>query len=326
MGAPSSSLPNTYNIENTRELIHKLKHTPISPHYKLASIVIANLYTNIPVKETRGILFAKLEQNGTDSKVIQELMSWYDTITSQNYFTHSGNTQIQKDGLAMGAPSSGLISELFLQQMEHLHLTHLQTKRRISDYCHSIDDILLVFDSNHTDIQSILSEFKAIHQNLKFTAETEIDNKINYLDITMHRTPTDWKISIYRKPTFTDTIIPYTSNHPTQRKFTAIRFLYNRLNMYDCAVLALAFGYLPLDARVRTCPLQTSLPLSPHPTVPVLPKPEMVPLGSLLFDSLRELRGQNFRPGWGDEIHVWRSSGEPKRGRCWLRVWVDCAC
>ena len=38
--------------------------------------------------------------------------------------------------------------------------------------------------------------------------------------------------SIYRKPTFTDTIIPYTSNHPTQHKYTAVKFLYNRLNSY----------------------------------------------------------------------------------------------
>ena len=33
--------------------------------------------------------------------------------------------------------------------------------------------------------------------------------------ISIHRTPTDIKTSIYRKPTFTDTIIPYSSNNPT---------------------------------------------------------------------------------------------------------------
>jgi hypothetical protein len=38
---------------------------------------------------------------------------------------------------------------------------------------------------------------------------------------------------MYRKPTFTDTITLYTSNHPTQHKFAAIGFLYNRLNTYD---------------------------------------------------------------------------------------------
>ena len=41
------------------------------------------------------------------------------------------------------------------------------------------------------------------------------------------------KTSIYRKPTFTDTIIPYTSNHPTQHKYATVKFLYNRLNTYD---------------------------------------------------------------------------------------------
>jgi hypothetical protein len=148
-------------------------------------------------------------------------MKWFDTITIQNYFTHTGNIQIQNDGLTMGAPSYGLISELFLQQMEHLHLAHLTTKLKI-DYFRYMDDILLIFDSNHTDIQTIFNDFNAIHPKLKFTAE--IDSMINYLDITIPRTPTDWKMSIHRKPTFTDTIIPYRSNHPTQHKFDAIRF------------------------------------------------------------------------------------------------------
>jgi hypothetical protein len=68
---------------------------------------------------------------------------------------------------------------------------------------------------------------------LLFTAEIERDNNINYLDISIHKTPKELKTSIFRKPTVTDTIIPYTSNHPTQHKDTAVRFLYNRLNLYN---------------------------------------------------------------------------------------------
>ena len=107
---------------------------------------------------------------------------------------HNENIQIQKDGLAMGAPSLGLISEIFLQHMEQTHLTHLAAKHKIIEYFCYVDDILLIYDSNHTDIQEILTDFNTIHPNLKFTAETESDNRINYLDITIHRTPTDWKI------------------------------------------------------------------------------------------------------------------------------------
>jgi hypothetical protein len=47
-------LPNTYNIENTRNLIDILKHTPLLPHFRFASLDITNLYTNIPIKDIRG--------------------------------------------------------------------------------------------------------------------------------------------------------------------------------------------------------------------------------------------------------------------------------
>ena len=133
----------------------------------------------------------------------------------------------------MGAPTSGIIAEFFLQSLEDTHLTHLSNKHKIAKYFRYVDGILIIYDPNHTDINSIRKDFNTIHPNMKFTAETESNNnKINSLDITIHRTPTNWVTSIYRKPPFTDTIIPYSSNHPDQLKYAAIRFLYNRLNTY----------------------------------------------------------------------------------------------
>jgi hypothetical protein len=79
----------------------------------------------------------------------------------------------------------------------------------------------------------LLVWWQAIHPNLTFTAEVEHQNSINYLDTTIHRAQDNVRISIFRKPTFTDTIIPYTSNHPPQHKYAAVRFLYNRLNTYQ---------------------------------------------------------------------------------------------
>jgi len=52
--------------------------------------------------------------NLLDSHTNQELLTWYNTITKQNYFTNKNNIIIQNDGLAMGAPSSGILSEIFL--------------------------------------------------------------------------------------------------------------------------------------------------------------------------------------------------------------------
>jgi hypothetical protein len=72
-----------------------------------------------------------------------------------------------------------------------------------------------------------------MHPNLQFTYETEQNSKINYLDITIIRQNDHVDIAVYRKPTYTDSIIPYTSNHPPPHKYAAIRHMYNRLNTYQ---------------------------------------------------------------------------------------------
>jgi hypothetical protein len=94
------------------------------------------------------------------------------------------------------------------------HLTH---KHNIINYFYYVDDILLIFNPNRTDMQAILKDLNTLHPNLQFMAEVERDNTLNYLDISIHKTPNGLKTSIHRKPTFTDSIIPYTFNHPTQQ-------------------------------------------------------------------------------------------------------------
>jgi hypothetical protein len=172
----------------------------------------------------------------------------------------------------MGAPSSGVIAEFFIQDLEHKHLTHLSTKHKIVNYFCYVDDILLIYDSDHTNINNILEDFNTIHPRIKFTAETESDNRMNYLDITIHRTPQNWEISIYRKPTFTDSIIPYTSNHPSQHKYAAVRFLYNRLNSYGLHDR----DYKTEENTIHNILQNNSFPIQKHNT-PQAPTPNHTP-------------------------------------------------
>ena len=95
-----------------------------------------------------------------------------------------------------------------------------------------MDDILIIYDSRHTDSKNIQDDFNTLQPNMKFTAEPESNNEINFLEITIHKTPTKWTSSLYRKSSFTGSIIPYSSNHPPQHKYAAIRYLHNRLNTY----------------------------------------------------------------------------------------------
>jgi hypothetical protein len=228
----AAQLQKLIHISNSTDLINQLLQTPLTPTTTFASLDITNMYSNVPLNETRKILGDITLNNMVDPDIRHELLSWFDTVTKQNYFLHNNNTITQKEGLAMGAPSSSILSEIFLQHIEHSHLPRLTKKHRLVNYFRYVDDILVIYDSSTTDIMSILNDFNSIHPNLTFTDELEQDNKLNFLDITIHKTPPGIKISVFRKPTFTDTLIPYTSNHPPQHKYSAIRFLYTRLNSY----------------------------------------------------------------------------------------------
>jgi len=48
--------------------------------------------------------------------------------------------------------------------------------------------------------------------------EEEVDNRINFLDITMSRVDNKILFNIYRKPTTTDIIISNDSYHPPEHK------------------------------------------------------------------------------------------------------------
>ena len=88
----------------------------------------------------------------------------------------------------------------------------------------------------------------------------EENSTINYLDITIQKTPTSWRTAIYRKPTFTDTIIPYTSNHHTQHKYAAVKFLYNWLNTYNL----LADEYQQEEDTTHSILYNNSFPVRPQ--------------------------------------------------------------
>ena len=65
------------------------------------------------------------------------------------------------------------MAEFFLQHLEQLHIPHLSDKRKIIKYFRYVDDILIIYDTNHSDVQNILKDFNTMHPKLKFTAECE---------------------------------------------------------------------------------------------------------------------------------------------------------
>jgi hypothetical protein len=164
-------LPNTFNIKNTIQLMKDLNEIPFSKHIHLASFDIKDMCTNIPTKNLPKILNLICNQTHTPKKFQQQLTTLLRTVLKQNYFQYKDQIYKQKTGLAMGAPSSSILSELYLQYIEHTIIFDTLTKHNILGYFRYVDDVLIAYDTTVTDIHEVLHDFNKAAQPMSFTIE-----------------------------------------------------------------------------------------------------------------------------------------------------------
>jgi hypothetical protein len=129
----------------------------------------------------------------------------------------------------MGSPISGALAEIYLQHIEELFIKHWIESQEIFYYKRYVDDIIIMYDQNKTNEIAITNVMNGINEQLEFKATEEINNSINYLDLTINRNINKIELDIYRTPTNADITIQYTSNHPQDHKQAAFTFYINRM-------------------------------------------------------------------------------------------------
>lgn len=190
------------------------------------------MYTNIPVDMLFTIMQNIMETHLIDLDYIKHTLAIVQVVLNENYFWHENELYKQPDGLAMGAPTSSLLSEVFLQSLEHNSIYKILIELNIEAYIRYVDDILIVYDNQVTDIAHMLSLFNNLHPNITFTMELENDLEINFLDLTIHRLIDRVHASIYRKPTASDSLIHFEPCHTVEHKLAGINHLINRIVTY----------------------------------------------------------------------------------------------
>ncbi|PSN57613.1 hypothetical protein C0J52_00550, partial [Blattella germanica] len=80
-----------------------------------------------------------------------------------------------------------------------------------------VDDIIIIYDNNLSNIDTIFEEINKLDKNMQYTIEKE-HNKINYLDLTIIKNNNKIEYDVYRKPTHTEICIHRNSRHPMQQK------------------------------------------------------------------------------------------------------------
>ena len=113
-----------------------------------------------------------------------------EVVLNQIYFIFDGNYYIQKKGLAMGSPLSGLLADIYLNHYENIHMFSSANKwhNKIVSYTRYVDDTFIIFNGTIRQINNLKNYLNNINKNIQFTLEVEIENKLNFLDLTITTT------------------------------------------------------------------------------------------------------------------------------------------
>jgi hypothetical protein len=71
----------------------------------------------------------------------------------------------------MDAPTSAVLAETFIQYIEHTTIYKILQKHQIIYYYRYVDDILIIYNAQLTNIDNTIDEFNKIHPKIKFTLE-----------------------------------------------------------------------------------------------------------------------------------------------------------
>jgi hypothetical protein len=63
-------------------------------------------------------------------------------LIEQNYFQYQDTTYVQTEGLSMGAPTSSIFSEIYLQWLKNTTIIDLLIEHKIEGYSRYVDDVL----------------------------------------------------------------------------------------------------------------------------------------------------------------------------------------
>jgi hypothetical protein len=108
-------------------------------------------------------------------------------------------------------------------------MKHCLENKKITYYKTYVDDILIIFDKNKIDEDTIHNNTNNIDEHLEFKLSIEEKETINYLDLSINSETNNMNLNIYRKPTYVDIAIHSSSNHPYDHELAAFKYYFNRM-------------------------------------------------------------------------------------------------
>ena len=94
-----------------------------------------------------------------------------------------------------------------------------------------MDDLLIIFDQRKTNEYTTHIIIINTDEHLEFKIFREEYKTTNYLDPSINRNHNNVDLSIYRKPTYIDVTIHFSSNHPYDEKLAGFHYVNRMITM-----------------------------------------------------------------------------------------------
>ena len=207
-----------------------IKETTIEKDEIMVSFDVKSLFTSVPTRDATNIIEELIqndetieERTGMSPKTFMELAK---LCLGTNEFQFQNKYYRLKDGLPMGSPASPVIANIFMIKLEQKALESFEHPPKT--WHRFVDDIFTIV--KRSQVKNLLHHLNKQHPNISFTVEEEQDNKLPYMDITVHRVGNKLHTDVYRKPTHTGRYLNYNSNHPDEVKRSVVYSLIDRLH------------------------------------------------------------------------------------------------
>lgn len=216
---------NKHYIKDSWHLKKLLKDIVIPENHILISLDVISLYTSIPTQLAKDIITKRWDEIKQHTILpLNEFLTAIEYILTSTYFEYENTFYQQTEGCAMGFSISAVIAQLIMEDLETSTIAKLNTD--IPFFYRYVDDCILLAPKNKSD--DILKEFNSYHPRLQFTIELEKNEKINFLDLTIHKKNNSLQTEWFTKETWSGRYLNFLSNHPLSQKKSVVIGLADR--------------------------------------------------------------------------------------------------
>ncbi|GJQ71095.1 hypothetical protein Trydic_g1001 [Trypoxylus dichotomus] len=87
--------------------------------------------------------------------------------------------------MAMSSPLSLVLSNIYTEEFERRAMDSYELKPKM--WLRYVDDTFVIWPHGEEEINGFLQHLNGLEESIKFTMEVEVDNRIPFLDILVHK-------------------------------------------------------------------------------------------------------------------------------------------